>query len=236
MPLVADISHSPPKQPSLQNCKAISQKLLTTQGGASRYPLLLELHESLHAFSEQSQSVPLGLAGNLCDALDGLVHHLCHQPGAATSSTLRTVFQAINSLDAFLKHGPVVAPPKDLEYRALAVDDQPEVLALVQGSLEIAGIRADTSKDATEALALSKQHGYDIFLFDMMMPGLTGFELCEKIRESSRYKATPVVFITGADGFDSRIRSASRGGSDFIAKPFMPTELAVKVLFHLLPR
>ena len=225
-----------PKQTGLQSCKTLSQKLLATQGGNSRYPLLLELHESFHAFNEQNRSMILGLGGKLCDALDSLVHHLCHQPSAANSSTLRTVFQAINSLDTFLKHGPLAAPPKDLEYRALVVDDQPEVLALVEGTLEIAGVHADTSKDATEALALSKQHSYDLFLFDVMMPGLSGFELCEKIRESSRYKATPVVFITGADGFDSRIRSASSGGSDFIAKPFMPTELAVKALFHLLPR
>ena len=87
-----------------------------------------------------------------------------------------------------------------------------------------------------EALDLSKQECYDLLVLDIMMPKINGFELCEKLRGSPGHETTPVIFATGSDRFDSRIRSANCGGNGFIVKPFLPTELAVKTLFHLMPR
>jgi len=97
------------------------------------------------------------------------------------------------------------------------------------------GSRRTASKDAFEVLELAKQKRYDLFVLDINMPGMNGFELCEKLRVSSGYEETPVIFVTGDDRFDSRVRSASIGANELISKPFLPKELALKALFHLLP-
>ncbi|NJN05663.1 MAG: response regulator [Rhodobacteraceae bacterium] len=71
-------------------------------------------------------------------------------------------------------------------------------------------------------------------MLDVDMPGLTGFELCSKIRALPSYKSVPVVFVTSLTDFDNRAKSMMSGGNDFIAKPFLFTELNVKVLTYVL--
>ena len=66
------------------------------------------------------------------------------------------------------------------------------------------------------------------------MPGMNGFELCTKLRNLPAHKTTPVVFVTSLNDFDSRASSMMSGGNDFIGKPFLFMELAVKALVHLL--
>jgi CheY-like chemotaxis protein len=66
------------------------------------------------------------------------------------------------------------------------------------------------------------------------MPGMTGYELCTKLRTLPQYKKTPVVFVTALSDFDNRTSSMMAGGNDFIAKPFLFIELTVKALIHVL--
>ena len=66
------------------------------------------------------------------------------------------------------------------------------------------------------------------------MPGMNGFELCTKLRSMPAHKKTPVVFVTGLTDFESRANSTMSGGNDFIAKPFLFIELAVKALLYIL--
>jgi len=66
------------------------------------------------------------------------------------------------------------------------------------------------------------------------MPGMNGYELCAKLRLLPTHKKTPVVFVTGLNDLESRANSMMSGGTDFIAKPFLFMELAVKALVHTL--
>ena len=66
------------------------------------------------------------------------------------------------------------------------------------------------------------------------MPGMNGFELCTKLRTLPAHKKTPVVFVTSLKHFESRASSTMSGGNDFIAKPFLFIELAVKALVYVL--
>jgi DNA-binding response OmpR family regulator len=66
------------------------------------------------------------------------------------------------------------------------------------------------------------------------MLGLNGFDLCAELRSLPAHKTTPVVFVTSRDDSPSRERAAVSGGNDLIAKPFLPIELAVKALIHIL--
>jgi DNA-binding response OmpR family regulator len=66
------------------------------------------------------------------------------------------------------------------------------------------------------------------------MPGMTGFELCSKLRALPAYKSVPVVFVTSLTDFENRAKSMMSGGNDFIAKPFLFTELTVKALTYVM--
>jgi DNA-binding response OmpR family regulator len=72
-----------------------------------------------------------------------------------------------------------------------------------------------------------------VFL-DVDMPGMTGYELCAKLRALPQHKKTPVIFVTSLNDFDSRTTSTMSGGNDFICKPFLFTELTVKALIYVL--
>ena len=75
---------------------------------------------------------------------------------------------------------------------------------------------------------------FDLVFLDVDMPGMNGFELCTKLRTLPAHKKTPVVFVTSLNDFESRANSTMSGGNDFIAKPFLFIELAVKALVYVL--
>jgi CheY-like chemotaxis protein len=88
--------------------------------------------------------------------------------------------------------------------------------------------------DPNAALKLLTDTHFDLVFLDVDMPGMTGFELCTKLRALPQYKKIPVVFVTALSDFDSRTSSMMAGGNDFIAKPFLFIELTVKALIHVL--
>ena len=75
---------------------------------------------------------------------------------------------------------------------------------------------------------LRKRERFDLIFLDVEMPGLTGLELCVKIRAMEPNRSTPIVFVTSHSDFGSRAQSALSGGNDFIAKPFLLVEVALK--------
>ena len=82
----------------------------------------------------------------------------------------------------------------------------------------------DLATDAEGALALIGGQAYDVIFLDVQMPGMDGFELCVKIRETVLNRHTPVVFVSGQGDFIARSRSTLSGGNDLMAKPFLTFE------------
>jgi CheY-like chemotaxis protein len=68
----------------------------------------------------------------------------------------------------------------------------------------------------------------------VLLPGMTGYELCAMLRNLPMHKKTPVVFVTHLNDLDNRAKSSMVGGNDFITKPFLSVELAVKALIYVL--
>ena len=84
--------------------------------------------------------------------------------------------------------------------------------------------------DGEAAQASASSTKFDLIFLDVNMPGMDGFQLCDKLRNDSPNKTTPVIFVTGSADFQVRAQSTLRGASDVIAKPFMFIELTVKAL------
>ena len=121
-------------------------------------------------------------------------------------------------------------PPSNI----LVVDDEPISRRAIIYALEKAHLQSVSADDPNAALKLLEEKNFDLVFLDVDMPGMTGHELCAKLRNLPHYKKTPVVFVTALSDFDSRTNSLMAGGNDFIAKPFLFIELTVKALIHIL--
>jgi DNA-binding response OmpR family regulator len=108
------------------------------------------------------------------------------------------------------------------------VDDDTDLLQTLTASLELAHLPTTTCIDGQSAQALVADGDYDLLLLDVNLPGLDGPALCGQIRENDRYRKTPVIFMTAANGLDHRAQASLSGGNDFLPKPFNTAELTVK--------
>jgi DNA-binding response OmpR family regulator len=114
------------------------------------------------------------------------------------------------------------------------VDDEAISRRAIVYALEKARLKSINVDDSAQALQLMAENDFDLIFLDVDMPGLTGFDLCAKLRLMPKHKKTPVIFVTSLNDFDSRTNSTMAGGNDFIAKPFLFIELTVKALTHVM--
>ncbi|ANU37382.1 Transducer protein Htr6 [Vibrio scophthalmi] len=115
----------------------------------------------------------------------------------------------------------------------LVVDDEPVNLRVLDSFLRIAGYRVRTAKDGFEALQQIEQERPELVLLDVMMPGLSGYQVCETIRENYSQSELPVIMLTALNQPDDRIRGFNSGANDYLSKPFNKQELAARILVHL---
>jgi CheY-like chemotaxis protein len=221
----------PPLMTSLRTGMAIKDR---QRAGAQLMPALLASYELLHTLTGQAGVVGLSQVARLAGALEALVKEMLEDPENLTTSTLRTVGHALESVMGLLRSW------SEIQYRpvpatlVLAVDDEVISRRTLQAALELAELKAVTTDDPKFALRLLADNAFDLIFLDVEMPGMNGFELCSRLREMPRHQTTPVVFVTSISDYESRVRSTMSGGSDFIAKPFLLAELAVKSLTYVL--
>ncbi len=146
---------------------------------------------------------------------------------------MRTIAQATDLLASLFDHATSPEPEVSVSPAILVVDDEIISRETICSALQKANLAAVSLDDSLAAQRLLEQDHFDLIFLDVEMPGQNGFELCAKIREMAANSATPVVFVTAHSGFDSRAQSSLSGGNDFIAKPFLSVELAVKALTWL---
>lgn len=115
--------------------------------------------------------------------------------------------------------------------RILAVDDENEILQLIKRYLELEGYQVDTASDGLEGLSLFEKGKYDLVLADVMMPGMDGLSMVEKIREQDRQVL--VLFLTAKDGDTDRVLGFKLGADDYVTKPFYMNELTARIAAHL---
>lgn len=115
----------------------------------------------------------------------------------------------------------------------LAVDDNRNNLSLLSDYFEVFGFRVLTARDGEGALE-SVQHTLpDLILLDVMMPGIDGFETCQRLKADNQLKDIPVIFMTALSDTKDKIRAYQLGGVDYITKPFQPEEVMARVMTHL---
>src|SRR5437879_9387425 len=113
--------------------------------------------------------------------------------------------------------------------KVLVVDDTPLNIKLLGDLLAVKGYAVATATNGEEALAKLAAEAPDIVLLDVMMPGLSGYDVCRRIRADPTTALLPVVMVTSLDPQGERLKGIEAGADDFLAKPINQPELFARV-------
>jgi len=109
--------------------------------------------------------------------------------------------------------------------KILVVDDDELVLIALEALLAPSGYEITTASNGDEALKKLTQKKFDLMILDILMPGMNGFELCEKIRTFDEYKAVPIIMLTAKSGSEDKKKGMEMGANLFLPKPIAPQHL-----------
>ncbi|MEH0742024.1 response regulator [Vibrio cholerae] len=115
----------------------------------------------------------------------------------------------------------------------LVVDDEPVNLRVLDSFLRLEGYRVRCAKDGQEALEALDAEPPQLLLLDIMMPGMNGYQVCEKVRQQYDHAALPVIMLTALNQSDDRVKGFNAGANDYLSKPFNKQELAARIQAHL---
>ncbi|HZR17888.1 MAG TPA: response regulator [Verrucomicrobiae bacterium] len=223
-----------PINEAVTSLAAAFHKMNRASEEVERLNLLGELLTQVKSLKEASGLAQMRSIWLVSTGLLGLLKQFSIQPANMTGSALRTVAVAIDLLETLAKQTVRADQAIDPAIRLLAVDDDAVSRQTIAVALKKIFDEPDMACDGPGALALAHQRSYDVIFLDIEMPGMDGFELCAKIRQTQYNRTTPIVFVTNHHDFESRAKSALVGAHELIAKPFLAFEIALKALTLIL--
>ena len=125
----------------------------------------------------------------------------------------------------------ISTPQKDISI--LIVDDEPINIAVLEGTLSQSGYQPLTADNGPLARQLAKEKTPDLILLDIMMPGESGFDVIDKLKNDSRTSQIPVIFLTATADVEKKLEGFRLGAVDYIVKPFHPEEVMARINLHL---
>lgn len=114
--------------------------------------------------------------------------------------------------------------------RILIVEDEVAIADLEKDYLELSGFEVEIENDGKSGLNRALSEDFDLFILDLMLPEVDGFEICRQIRE---HKNTPILMVSAKKDDIDKIRGLGLGADDYVTKPFSPSELVARVKAHL---
>jgi DNA-binding response OmpR family regulator len=219
---------------TLNSLRTSLKTLIKTDNEMSRLAAVQDLYRRVHALTGNAGVAGMMLIAQMADATEALLKELYEKPKNINASTMRTVANAMDFLGVLFERGTLPDRQEIPSVNILVVDDESISRRAVTYALEKAKLKSVSVEDPNQAFKMITENRFDLIFLDVDMPGMNGFELCSKLRALPAYKTTPVVFVTSLNDFESRANSTISGGNDFIAKPFMFIELAVKALVYVL--
>lgn len=219
---------------NIARLRAELQAFVKSEGDTARLPRLFTLYRKVHSLTSNAAVAGLASIAKMASALEALLKELYEKPKNINSSTIRTVAHTIDFLAVLLEHTSAPDADNSPTPNILVVDDEAISRRAVIYALEKANLKCVSVEEPNTALKMLAENRFDLIFLDVDMPGMSGFDLCAKLRAIPEHTRTPVVFVTGLTDFESRARSTLSGGNDLIAKPFLFMELAVKALTYVL--
>src|SRR3989442_9671259 len=118
--------------------------------------------------------------------------------------------------------------------KILVIEDEPDIRKLVQYNLTQEHLNGVEAEDGEQALSLLQREKPNLVILDLMLPGLSGIELCKILRQRSDTSRLPILMLTAKAGEADRIVGLEMGADDYLAKPFSPREMVARVRAILL--
>jgi DNA-binding response OmpR family regulator len=221
-------------QETLAQLRAMLQSFVKSEGDTARLPNLFTLYRRIHSVTSNAAVAGLTGISRMCAALEALAKELYEKPKNINASTVRTLAHTIDFLGVLFEYCSSMDFDQFTPPNILVVDDEAISRRAVIYALEKAHLKCASVDEPNTALTMLAENRFDLIFLDVDMPGMTGFELCTRLRTYPTNNKTPVIFVTGLTDFESRARSTLSGGNDLIAKPFLFMELAVKALTYIL--
>ena len=117
--------------------------------------------------------------------------------------------------------------------KVLVVDDEPHIVNLIRISLDDKKFKVFGAYSAAEALELIKKEIPDVFVVDLMMPKIDGYQLCNILRQNKDTKNIPIIILSAKGQMKDKLNAIDVGADDYITKPFDPLELERRISLNL---
>jgi len=205
---------------------------LSRSGGNKEH--LLPIYNFIHPVACNAGSAGFSRVGRLSEAIESFVKSLYEKPVAVSSSAVRTLAQAVDVLSMIFSDEKIQIHQVLFSPKVLIVEDDRIAAKLACKFLEKIHISNLALESAETALDILDTNHFDLILLDAELPGMSGDDMCRLLRQKPAYADTPVIFVTSLSDFDFRAKSVLSGGNDLLGKPYIPMELAVKVLTYIL--
>ena len=114
--------------------------------------------------------------------------------------------------------------------KILIIEDEVAIAELEKDYLELSGFEVEVENSGDVGLVRALKEDFDLVILDLMLPGIDGFEICRKIRET---KNTPIIIVSAKKDDIDKIRGLGMGADDYMTKPFSPSEMVARVKAHL---
>ena len=114
--------------------------------------------------------------------------------------------------------------------KILIVEDEEAIADLEKDYLELSGFEVEVANDGETGLEKALNEDFNLFILDLMLPGVDGFEICRQVRDK---KNTPIIMVSAKKDDIDKIRGLGLGADDYMTKPFSPSELVARVKAHL---
>jgi DNA-binding response OmpR family regulator len=112
--------------------------------------------------------------------------------------------------------------------RILVIEDNRDILGNVLDYLQLKGYTVDCAQDGLSGLHLAVTDHYDLIVLDVMLPGIDGYQLCQRLRDDAQ-RDTPIIMLTARDQLDDRLKGLNSGADDYLVKPFALSELVARI-------
>lgn len=219
---------------TLASLRSGIQSLIKADTEMLKLKQVYELYRQIHALNGNSGVAGLALVAHMSSAIEALLKEIYEKPKNLNQSTIRTIAASVDFLGVLFEKGIHPERQELPVSKILVVDDEAISRRAIVYALEKAKLKSVNLDDPQQALQLLTGNEFDLVFLDVDMPGMSGYELCAKLRALPQHKKTPVVFVTSLNDFENRTNSTMAGGNDFIGKPFLFIELTVKALIHVM--
>jgi CheY-like chemotaxis protein len=216
--------------------RELCQTILQTPDEEARQNLLADGFLKINSLIAKNGFAVMHPAYQMSAALEGLFKKLLENPKNSTTSTLATAAAAVDLLQDLCAPEVKADLAVNPRIKLLVVDDDLVARRAIVGALQTTFKKPESVEDGQAALAAAVEKPFDVIFLDVIMPGMDGFEVCSKIRETASNRATPVVFVTAASDDQTRARMTRTGGNDLMGKPFLTSEITVKAFTFALRR